>query len=311
MTDMTNMLEQLLSGQADQIGAKIGADPAQTQQAISAALPALLAGSSNRLLPVAGSSRRSSRTTTARSWTTSRATSTGRPTSARGPRMARDPGSRARRSAAGRAAGTRRPDRPRLLHDHALLLPLLAPIVMGMLGKQARSDVRRERGRRARRPRQHPRRSGWPRGRDGRHRRRRRIGGLGDLLGGILGGGNQNQNRSFETRRQSPRRRAERRAAHTGRRARSEHRPASRATGAGPRGARACSGGSGPDSRTGVVASERGAIEIGLVRVLVLVRARGGRSCRPAPRPSGRATRDCARARSAPGARAAGSGGGA
>ena len=34
----------MLGAQADQIGARIGADPAQTQQAISAALPALLAG---------------------------------------------------------------------------------------------------------------------------------------------------------------------------------------------------------------------------------------------------------------------------
>ena len=41
-------------GQADQIGARIGADPAQTQQAISAALPALLAGLQQQATPGSG-----------------------------------------------------------------------------------------------------------------------------------------------------------------------------------------------------------------------------------------------------------------
>ncbi len=44
MAHSTAALQQVLDSHADQIGARIGADPAQTQAAISAALPALLAG---------------------------------------------------------------------------------------------------------------------------------------------------------------------------------------------------------------------------------------------------------------------------
>ena len=43
MAELTDSLNQLLEGQADQIGQRIGADPAQTRSAIDAAVPALLA----------------------------------------------------------------------------------------------------------------------------------------------------------------------------------------------------------------------------------------------------------------------------
>ena len=43
MPGMTDMLEQMLGGQADRIGAQIGADQEQTRTAISAAIPSLIA----------------------------------------------------------------------------------------------------------------------------------------------------------------------------------------------------------------------------------------------------------------------------
>ena len=43
MAELTDSLTELLDGQADQIGQRIGADPARTRSAIDAAVPALLA----------------------------------------------------------------------------------------------------------------------------------------------------------------------------------------------------------------------------------------------------------------------------
>ena len=43
MAELSDSLEQMLDGQADTIGSRIGADPAQTRTAIHAAVPALLA----------------------------------------------------------------------------------------------------------------------------------------------------------------------------------------------------------------------------------------------------------------------------
>ena len=43
MPEMTDMLEQLLGGQGDRIGARIGADEHQTRTAISVAIPSLIA----------------------------------------------------------------------------------------------------------------------------------------------------------------------------------------------------------------------------------------------------------------------------
>ncbi|HJP87488.1 MAG TPA: DUF937 domain-containing protein [Candidatus Limnocylindrales bacterium] len=47
-------IQQVLNDHADEIGAKIGADPGQAQQAISAALPALLAGLQQQATPGSG-----------------------------------------------------------------------------------------------------------------------------------------------------------------------------------------------------------------------------------------------------------------
>ena len=44
MAVTTESLQEMLNAHADQIGAQIGANPAETQQAISASIPALLAG---------------------------------------------------------------------------------------------------------------------------------------------------------------------------------------------------------------------------------------------------------------------------
>ena len=43
MAELTDMLEQMLEGQTDQISARIGADPSTTRGAVQAAIPALLA----------------------------------------------------------------------------------------------------------------------------------------------------------------------------------------------------------------------------------------------------------------------------
>jgi hypothetical protein len=43
MAGMIETLEQMLGGQADKLGSRIGADPAQTQTAVSAAIPVLVA----------------------------------------------------------------------------------------------------------------------------------------------------------------------------------------------------------------------------------------------------------------------------
>jgi hypothetical protein len=43
MAGLTDMLEQMLASRSDRIGARIGADPAQTNAAVTAALPALIA----------------------------------------------------------------------------------------------------------------------------------------------------------------------------------------------------------------------------------------------------------------------------
>ena len=60
MTVNSEALQQVLLGQADQIGARIGADPAQTQQAISAALHLPDAGAvESRSGPIASSAEAS------------------------------------------------------------------------------------------------------------------------------------------------------------------------------------------------------------------------------------------------------------
>ena len=139
MTVNTDMLQQLLSGQADQIGARIGADPAQTQQAISVALPALLAGLQQQATPGSGLQQAieqdhdGSILDDLSGYLNGTANLTPRTTDGEG--------------ILGHVLGDRQQPVAQALSSKTgldmntimQLLPLLAPIVMGMLGRQARS----------------------------------------------------------------------------------------------------------------------------------------------------------------------------
>ena len=139
MAALTDTLQEMLGSQAGQIGARIGADPAQTQAAISAALPALLAGLQQQAAPgtglqqaieqdhdgsilddlpgyLQGNANLSSRTTDG----------TGILKHVLGDQQ---PGIQQALSAQTGLS----------IDSIGQLLPLLAPIVMGMLGKQART----------------------------------------------------------------------------------------------------------------------------------------------------------------------------
>lgn len=193
MTVNTDMLQQLLGGQADQIGAKIGADPAQTQQAISAALPALLAGLQAQATPGSGLQQAIERDhdgsilDNLSGYLDGTANLDSRTTDGEG--------------ILGHVLGDRQQPVAQALSSQTglnmstimQLLPLLAPIVMGMLGKQARSgsnegggfgDLGSILGGLG----------GLAGGTGGTGNAG--SGGLDDLLGGLLGGNqNQNQNR--------------------------------------------------------------------------------------------------------------------
>jgi hypothetical protein len=163
MTVTTDMLQQLLAGQADQIGARIGADPAQTQQAISAALPALLAGLQQQAAPGSGLQQAIEQDHDGRilddlsGYINGTANLDSRTTDGEG--------------ILEHVLGDRQPRVQQALSSKtglssstiAQLLPLLAPIVMGMLGRQARSGSTGSTG------------SGG-------------LGDLGSILGGLLGG---------------------------------------------------------------------------------------------------------------------------
>ena len=140
MTLNTNMLQQLLGGQADQIGARIGADPSQTQQAISVALPALLAGLKQEATPGSGLQQAVERDHDGSilddlpGYLNGTANLDSRTTDGNGI-LEHVFGDRQQNVA--QAVSTRSGlDMGTIMQ----LLPLLAPIVMGMLGKQARSD---------------------------------------------------------------------------------------------------------------------------------------------------------------------------
>ena len=139
MTVTTDMLQQLLSGQADQIGARIGADPAQTQQAISVALPALLAGLQREATPGSGLQQAieedhdGSILDDLSGYLNGTANLDSRTTDGDGILShvfgeQQQPVANALSSRTGLSSST-----------IMQLLPLLAPIVMGMLGRQARS----------------------------------------------------------------------------------------------------------------------------------------------------------------------------
>ncbi len=186
MTVNTDMLQQLLSGRADQIGAKIGADPAQTEQAISAALPALLAGLQEQATPGSGLQQAieqdhdGSILDDLGGYLNGTANLSPRTTDGEG--------------ILGHVLGDRQQPVAQALSSRTgldmntimQLLPLLAPIVMGMLGKQARSGSADSGGGMG----DLGSILGGLTGGSGS------SGGLGDLLGGLLGGSqNQNQNR--------------------------------------------------------------------------------------------------------------------
>jgi hypothetical protein len=139
MTAMQTSLEQMLGSQADQIGARIGADPAQTQAAISAALPALLAGLQGQATPGTGLQQAIEQDHDGSILDDIPGYLQG--TANLSPRTTNGEGivnhvfggqqqevARALSSKSGLDMGT-----------IMQLLPILAPIVMGMLGKQARS----------------------------------------------------------------------------------------------------------------------------------------------------------------------------
>ena len=193
MTAMQTSLEQMLGSQADQIGARIGADPAQTQAAISAALPALLAGLQGQATPGSGLQQAIEQDHDGSILDDLPGYLQG--TANLSPRTTNGEGivnhvfggqqqevARALSSKSGLDMGT-----------IMQLLPLLAPIVMGMLGKQARAGSADPS-------------SGGGLGdlgsilgglgglgglSGGGSTTGSPQGGLGDILGGILGGNNQ------------------------------------------------------------------------------------------------------------------------
>ena len=151
-------IQQVLNDHADVIGSKIGADPAQTQQAISAALPALLAGLQQQATP--GSGLEQAITTDHDGSILDDIAGYLQGTAGLSPRTTDGAG------ILGHVFGDQQQGVQQALSSQTglsassigQLLPLLAPIVMGMLGRGSRSQ-----------------------GSSG-------AGGLGDILGGLLGG---------------------------------------------------------------------------------------------------------------------------
>jgi hypothetical protein len=135
----TNTLEQMLGGQADRIGARIGADPVQTQGAISAALPALLAALQQQAQPGTGLQQAIEQDHDGSILDDLPGYLNG--TANLSPRTTNGAG------ILDHVLGDQQPDVQRALSSQTglsmssigQLLPILAPIVMGMIGKQARS----------------------------------------------------------------------------------------------------------------------------------------------------------------------------
>ena len=165
MTITMESIQQMLSGQSDQIGARIGADPAQTQQAISAALPALLAGLQEQATPGSGLQQAIEQDHDGSILDDLSGYLNG--TANLNPRTTDGEG------ILGHVLGDRQEPVARALGAQTglnastimQLLPILAPIVMGLLGKQARSSA-----------------SSSPESGGG-------LGDLGSILGGLTGGG--------------------------------------------------------------------------------------------------------------------------
>lgn len=141
MAEMRDMLEQMLGGQTDQIAARIGADPAQTQSAISAALPAILAGLQQEAGTGAGTGLEQAIEEDHDGSILDDIPGYLNGTANLSPRTTNGTG------ILEHVLGDREPAVQQALSTKsgldlgsiAQLLPILAPIVMGMLGKQARS----------------------------------------------------------------------------------------------------------------------------------------------------------------------------
>lgn len=139
MNGMTDMLEQMLGSQADQIGARIGADPAKTQSAIAAALPALLAGLQKQAAPGTGLEQAIAQDHDGSilddlpGYLQGTANLSPRTTNGEGiiRHVLGDQQEGVQQALSAKTGLS--------MDSIAQLLPLLAPIVMGMLGKQARS----------------------------------------------------------------------------------------------------------------------------------------------------------------------------
>ena len=179
----TDGVHQVLERESDQIASRIGADPAQTRQAISLALPALLAGLQQQAAPGTGLEQAVLQDHDGSILDDIAGYLAG--SSNLGPRTTNGTG------ILEHVLGAQQPDVQRALSQQtglsmssvAQLLPILAPIVMGMLGRQARSD------------------SGGGGLGDlgsvlgsllgGSSTSAQGQGGLGDILGSILGGANR------------------------------------------------------------------------------------------------------------------------
>lgn len=181
MAMMTDMLEQTLGSQADQIGARIGADPAQTKGAIAAALPTLLAALQQQAQPGTGLQEAIEKDHDGSILDDLPGYLNG--TANLSPRTTNGAG------ILGHVFGEQEPEVRRALSSKtglsmssiSQLLPLLAPIVMGMIGKQARSTSAEQGA------------GGFDLGSilaglGGSSTGGSQAGGLGDMLGSILGG---------------------------------------------------------------------------------------------------------------------------
>ena len=139
MTVSTASIEQVLDRESDQIASRIGADPAQTRQAVSLALPALLAGLQQQAAPGSGLQQAVLQDHDGSILDDLAGYIQG--TSNLSPRTTDGNG------ILEHVLGAQQPQVQQALSSQtglkmssiAQLLPLLAPIVMGMLGRQARS----------------------------------------------------------------------------------------------------------------------------------------------------------------------------
>ena len=138
MAGLTDMLEQMLASRSDQIGARIGADPAQTNAAVTAALPALIAALSQEssdpgLRQALERDHDGAVIDNLDGYVDGTANLSPRATDGAGI-LEHTLGDRQQGVAQALSAKTGLD-----LGTIMQLLPLLAPIVMGMLGKQTRS----------------------------------------------------------------------------------------------------------------------------------------------------------------------------